>query len=157
MLAVLQRLFAHMVWADELAMESLRNTVTPPETLAVYAHVLGAEHVWICRLRQAKPQQVVWPTLNLDECAALAAENERDYRSYLDNLDDLRLASEVAYTNSAGQPFRSRVDDILCHVMMHGSYHRGQIASQVRRAGGTPAATDYIGFVRGVPAARTPR
>jgi uncharacterized damage-inducible protein DinB len=157
MLAVLQRLFAHMAWADALAIESLRRTTTAPETLAVYAHVLGAEHVWLSRLRQARPDHVVWPTLDLDECAALAADNERGYRSYLESLDDGVLADDVPYTNSAGQAFRSRVDDILLHVAMHGSYHRGQIASQVRRAGGTPASTDYIGFVRGVPAARTPR
>jgi uncharacterized damage-inducible protein DinB len=29
-------------------------------------------------------------------------------------------------------------------VLLHGSYHRGQIASAVRAAGGTPAYSDFI-------------
>jgi uncharacterized damage-inducible protein DinB len=45
------------------------------------------------------------------------------------------------------------VDDILLHVALHGSYHRGQVALLVREAANKPAPTDYIGFVRGVPAA----
>ena len=153
MLEQLKRLFAHMRWADLRAHESFRTAKTPPETLAVYAHVLGAEHVWLCRLRQVTPRMVVWPALALEQCAELAAENAAGFDRYLSELDEAALATEISYVNSAGQSFRSRVDDILLHVAMHGSYHRGQIASQVRKAGGTPAATDYIGFVRGVPAA----
>src|SRR3954470_20044362 len=130
MLETLPRLFAHLSWANTLAMESLRRTNTAPETIAVYAHVLGAEHVWLSRLRQVKPGHVVWPTLGLDECAALFADNERGYRSYVAELNEDRLSTEVPYTNSAGQSFTSRVDDILLHVLMHGSYHRGQLASQ---------------------------
>jgi len=153
MLEQLKRLFDHMRWADGRAHESLRTAKVPPETLAVYAHVLGAEHVWLCRLRQVPPRMVVWPPLTLEQCTGLADENARGFEHYVSTVSEAGLATEVGYVNSAGQAFRSRVDDILLHVAMHGSYHRGQIASQVRKAGGTPAATDYIGFVRGVPAA----
>jgi uncharacterized damage-inducible protein DinB len=146
-----------MRWADVRALESLRTGRIPPETLAIYGHVLGAEHVWLARLEQKPPSLVVWPSLTLEECAEASARNDSNYRAFLDELTEAGLQHEVPYTNSAGQSFRSRVDDILLHVAMHGSYHRGQIASQVRRAGGTPAPTDYIGFVRGVPAAVTPR
>jgi uncharacterized damage-inducible protein DinB len=59
----------------------------------------------------------------------------------------------VPYRNSAGLAFESTVEDILLHVCLHGSYHRGQIARAVRQGGATPAPTDYIGFIRGSPAA----
>ena len=36
---------------------------------------------------------------------------------------------------------------------MHGSYHRGQVAMLLRQSGAEPLPTDYIVFVRGVPAA----
>jgi len=153
MLEQLNRLFAHMRWADVRALESLRTGRIPPETLAVYAHVLGAEHVWLSRLRQQPPRMVVWPNIPLEECAALATENADGFEQFLGGLSEAMLSSELSYVNSAGQSFRSRVDDMLLQVVTHGTYHRGQIASQVRKAGGTPAPTDYIGFVRGVPAA----
>jgi uncharacterized damage-inducible protein DinB len=153
MLEQLKRLFAHMRWADLRALDSLRSTKTPPETLALYAHIVGTEHVWLSRLRGVPPELVVWPALTLEQCAAQAESNAAVFERCLAELTEPALALEVAYTNSAGQSFHSRVDDILLQVVTHGSYHRGQIASQVRKAGGTPAATDYIGFVRGVPAA----
>jgi uncharacterized damage-inducible protein DinB len=40
------------------------------------------------------------------------------------------------------------VEEILTHVVIHSAYHRGQIASDVRAAGGVPAYTDYIHAVR---------
>ena len=40
------------------------------------------------------------------------------------------------------------MEDVLLHVVMHSVYHRGQIATEVRAAGHTPAYTDYIQAVR---------
>jgi uncharacterized damage-inducible protein DinB len=40
------------------------------------------------------------------------------------------------------------VRDILMHVLMHGVYHRGQIAAAVRDRAGEPAYTDFIEAVR---------
>jgi uncharacterized damage-inducible protein DinB len=54
----------------------------------------------------------------------------------------------IAYKNSKGEPWTSRVQDILTHVFFHSAYHRGQIASEMRRAGYAPAYTDFIHGVR---------
>ena len=50
--------------------------------------------------------------------------------------------------NSKGQSWTSRVEDVLTHVLLHGAYHRGQIASALREAGLTPPYTDYIHATR---------
>jgi len=34
------------------------------------------------------------------------------------------------------------------HVIMHSAYHRGQIATDMRAAGLTPAYTDFIHSIR---------
>ena len=47
-----------------------------------------------------------------------------------------------------GASFTNTVEEILHHVVMHGMYHRGQVALGVRHAGGTPLATDFIAFLR---------
>jgi uncharacterized damage-inducible protein DinB len=36
----------------------------------------------------------------------------------------------------------------LEHVIMHSVYHRGQIATDVRAAGFSPAYTDFIHVIR---------
>jgi uncharacterized damage-inducible protein DinB len=54
----------------------------------------------------------------------------------------------VTYTNSKGEVWTSGVEDILTHVTIHSAYHRGQIASDLRAEGHTPAYTDFIHAVR---------
>lgn len=149
-----QRLVAHLRWADQRVLTSLRGAHVPSgRPLELYAHVLGAEHVWLARLRGDRPVHPVWPALTLDECAALAEETHEGLAAFVTALPASDFAREVAYTNSAGRSFRSRIDDILTQLLTHGCYHRGQIALLVRDAGGEPQPTDYIAFVRGAPAA----
>jgi len=61
---------------------------------------------------------------------------------------DATLQRSVSYRNSAGRDFRNTVEEIVTHVTMHGSYHRGQIARIIRASGGDPPYTDYIQFMR---------
>jgi uncharacterized damage-inducible protein DinB len=39
----------------------------------------------------------------------------------------------------------------MAHVIMHQAYHRGQIASDLRAQGDTPAVTDFIHYQREPP------
>ena len=151
----LPRIFVHMRWADTRAREALRDApgALVERALELYSHVLGAEHVWLTRLRGERQTVPVWPQLSLSEAEVLADEVHAGYDAYVAAIDFDELDRDVTYTNSAGQQFTSRVEDILVHVALHGSYHRGQVAMLIRDGGGTPASTDYIAFVRGAPAA----
>ncbi len=125
----------------------------PPKALDLLSHILAAEHLWLARLRASSATVPVWPAFDPAGCARLAEETHAAYRAYLEALRAEDLAGEVPYTNSAGAPFRSTRADILLHVALHGSYHRGQMALLLRQAGAVPQPTDYIAYVRGAPAA----
>ena len=157
MLGYLRKLIDHLEWADATALEALRNSPgsESARALTLYAHVLGAEARWLARLAGRAPDVAVWPTLSLDEAAALAAGNARELNWLASTLTPGDLTREIAYQNSNGESFRNTMEDILIHVALHGSYHRGQVALVIRAGGGEPASTDYIGFIRGVPTART--
>lgn len=147
-------MFAHLGWADGRTLAALRAAPTlPAKALELYAHVLGAEQVWLARLHQQPAQVAVWPSLDLDGCEALARANHAGYVAFLSGLEATALDGPVPYTNSAGISFRSTPRDILLHVALHGCYHRGQVALELRRGGAEPQPTDYIAFVRGAPAA----
>jgi uncharacterized damage-inducible protein DinB len=150
----ISRLVAHMGWADHKVLEALRAARSPaPQTFALYSHLLGAEHVWLSRIRGEPAIVAIWPSLTLDECAELAMKNRADFGELAEELNSTGLDREITYRNSAGLEFTNNVEDILLHVALHGSYHRGQIAMTLRAGGDNPASTDYIAFVRGVPAA----
>jgi uncharacterized damage-inducible protein DinB len=150
----LARLFRHMAWADARALDALRKAAGTSELArSELAHVLGVEHVWLARLEGRPATVAVWPDLSVDESESLARETGAGFRAFVDRLDDTALERSVHYRNSAGAEFDSKISDILLHVALHGSYHRGKVAAALRAAGAEPAPTDYIGFVRGVPAA----
>jgi uncharacterized damage-inducible protein DinB len=150
-----RKLIDHLEWADAAALDALRaSPAADPKALALYAHVLGAEAVWLARIDGRPSEVAVWPSLSVDECAALAALNAAGLDALVTSLAPDDFAREIDYRNSAGVAFRSTIEDILLHVALHGAYHRGQVALLIRGGGGEPAPTDYIAFTRGAPAAR---
>ena len=90
----------------------------------------------------------VWPDIDLDGCQARLEELDQLWPEYLAKLEEDDLEDGRAYRNTIGEFWTSTVGDILTHVAMHSSYHRGQIASAVRESGGAPAYTDFIHAVR---------
>lgn len=150
--------FQHLKWADARVLESLRGSRSVlKRDQDLYAHILGSEHVWLSRIRGTAPKFAVWPTLTLDECERLAADNAAAYQRLASDLTSEGMQSAITYRNSAGDEYSSMLEDILTHVSLHGAYHRGQIAASVRAAGDTPIPTDYIAFARGAPAATRKR
>jgi uncharacterized damage-inducible protein DinB len=147
------RLFRHMEWADERVYDRLRHQPRDVESLRLFAHLLAAEAVWLERLEgRERPSMAVWPALSLNDCLALGARVGASFRRYLEALDERDLDTPVRYRTTKGRSFSTTVCDILTHVAMHGSYHRGQIALQMRRGGREPIDTDYITYVRGLDA-----
>ncbi len=156
---MLPALLEHCAWADA---EAARAIATLPadgaeraQSVRLYAHLAGAMHVWLSRLHGRAPEHPVWPELSLEDARALADESMRGLRRFAE-LDAEALAQEIAYRTSAGQPYRSTVADVLAHIALHGSHHRGQIALLTRMGGGTPAGTDFIFYARGAPTPASP-
>jgi uncharacterized damage-inducible protein DinB len=152
----IRHLWEHAVWADARLLDALGPAAAHvPLALSEFTHLLGAAETWLARLQGRAPRTAVWPELTLGEAAALRAETAAAFGAYLSELSRSDLASDVGYTNSAGHSFTSTVGDILVHVALHGQYHRGKVNVLLRQGGFAPAATDYIAFVRGAPAARS--
>ena len=147
-------LFKHVAWADARVLQSLRAAHSVlKKDLDLYSHILGAEHVWLSRIKGVPAKVAVWPTLTLDEAERLAAENVAAFEGVVSTLTEESRAKAITYRNSAGDQFTSTIEDILTHVCLHGAYHRGQIAASIRAAGDVPSPTDYIAFARGAPTA----
>ena len=155
-LGLIHRMCEHSAWADELMLGALA-AVQPPPPLAwrEYAHVLGAESVWLDRLQRRSQRYPVWPELPVAEATSLATALRTEYADYVRNLTEDALDVRVPYVNSAGQSFETPVADMLLQVFLHGQYHRGKINLMLRQGALPPTPTDYITWARGVPAATT--
>jgi len=147
-------LLAHMRWADALVADALRETARQTERtraadpVALFAHIAGTEHLWYSRITNTTPEWAVWPDITVAESRAIAERHADLFETLVTGDGDASLERVVAYRNSAGRDYRNTVRDIVTHVTMHGSYHRGQIARLIRASGGEPPYTDYIEFRR---------
>jgi uncharacterized damage-inducible protein DinB len=143
-----ERLLRYDIWANGETVASLRQGSPPDRSLRWMGHIVGAEYLWLARLRGEPATMPVWPALAVEECSGGVSELSSMWNEYLAGLNSSRLAERVSYTNSKGEKWTSPVEDILTHVTIHSAYHRGQIASDLRAAGQTPAYTDFIHAVR---------
>ena len=144
----LVRLLRYDSWANAATVDALRQGVPPARSLRWMGHIVGAEYLWLARLRSEPAPLPVWPDLLVEECAARVGELSRRWDEYIGAAAPGNFADAVSYTNSKGEEWTSTAMDILIHVTIHSAYHRGQIASDLRAAGQDPAYTDYIHAVR---------
>ena len=152
----LTTLSAHSAWADDRMLAHLTSLAEPPTvTVREFAHVLGAQEVWLARIEQRPAIATVWPDLPLTGFDPLRQSIASSYARFLERADESVLETPIQYVNSAGQSFVTPVSEILLHVAMHSQYHRGKVNAALREARQEPVAVDFIAFVRGAPAAVT--
>ena len=155
-LTEIRHLFEYNGWANRKAIQSIKDSSSQStKAISALSHLLIAEKTWLVRMIDAeKASTEFWTETTLAGCEALADEAGGEYSEFVSALTEEKLDLVVSYTNSKGVGYRTPIREILTHVLMHSTYHRGQVAMAVRAAGDAPAASDYIIFVRELNAAR---
>jgi uncharacterized damage-inducible protein DinB len=149
MLEHIKRLFVYDDWANREVIAALQALDAPPaRSLNLLGHIVSAERLWLERLLVQTPTLAVWPLLTIEQCKLQVDQLPGLWQNYLTSLGEAGLPRSLTYKNTKGESFTSQPQDILLHVVMHSAYHRGQIASDMRAAGFTPAYTDFIHGVR---------
>lgn len=149
MLAYHRRLFAFDHWANLTSLAAVAPVADRvPRSLGWLNHVLGAKRVWLARVTGTAMPFGVNPTFAVDDLAAQFAVAHDGWSAFFDTLDDASVERVVRYTNLKGDPFETRLGDILAHLPLHGQHHRGQVNADLRAAGITPPAIDYIHAAR---------
>jgi uncharacterized damage-inducible protein DinB len=145
-----RELFQYDRWGNQSALASLNSVAGSIEKpLKVFSHVIGAQRVWRARFVNSSPPDVKpWPALTLEECQAALDEVYASWVELLGGLTEERLGQDLVYRTTQGVEFKTPIRDVLIHLLMHSTYHRGQVAAAVRESGGKPALTDYVVYVR---------
>lgn len=126
---------------------------TSPEyrkAVEIFDHLVVARRVWLFRLGELPGEAPQFSGYRTD-VAEVAADLDRIqqlWAAYYARLTDADLARVFEYQSYDSGRFRNTVMDVLTQMFGHSWYHRGQIASLVKAAGGQPAATDFIFWCR---------
>ncbi len=145
-----RKLFHYDAWGNRATLDSIRMATQAPTSraCAITAHLVGSGRLWLARLEGRPAEGEVWPSLSLDQCDAGFRELEAAWERYLDGVKPADLDRAFSYKNTKGETWESTIRDVLMHVILHGTYHRGQIAMLVRQSGHAPAYTDFIEATR---------
>ena len=126
--------------------------------LDTLVHMYFAEWIWYRRWQGDSPAARP-DTSRLATVAALRNEwlpLESEIRTFVETLGPAGLLRMLEYKSMNGQSATSSFWQMIVHVVNHGTYHRGQVATMLRQLGAKPAqSTDVIVFFReqSVPAA----
>ncbi|MGH9706493.1 MAG: DinB family protein [Candidatus Acidiferrales bacterium] len=114
------------------------------------AHIVLVEHLWLERWH-GRSLAGFSPSTDFPDLAAVRArwtEIERDLLDYIASLKTEDVQRVMQYQTTTGTAQAQPLWQMLQHMVNHGSYHRGQVATLLRQLGVKPAPTDLIIFYR---------
>jgi uncharacterized damage-inducible protein DinB len=141
----------HKVLASlESVPQDQRESASFQKALDIMDHIIAARRMWLFRFGIAaeRPANLFPSGVTLDDLAGNLKAMELGWTTYLEGLTEAALDRAFEYQSLDAGWFRSVIGDILTQLFGHSLYHRGQIASLVKAAGGQPAATDFVYWSR---------
>lgn len=88
------------------------------------------------------------PTMPQFQALASAAGQVDDwYASYVRGLADEEFEQPVEFTFTSGKRARMRRGEIILHVCLHGTYHRGNAGAVLQLKGLTPSRDSITDFL----------
>ncbi len=141
-----QKLFAHEYWANVKVLETYMEARQAPERAhEIMSHMVAAQKIWIERINGIRSDAQVW---QIFEKEALQGLFDANYQALIPILEQEDFSRIVTYQNSRGEHFNSMLSDILTHLGLHASYHRGQVVLLIKGQVEKLPATDYIFYYR---------
>ena len=140
-----KELFNYNLYANMQLFALLPEHVASEKALKLASHILNAQEIWISRINGTPAQTTVWA---LREVTTLVDAAKALHNQSILCLDTVDLQRSLPYTNSMGASYINTVQDILFHIINHSTYHRAQIATEIKQLGTAPPATDYIFYKR---------
>jgi uncharacterized damage-inducible protein DinB len=120
--------------------------------LRILDHIHAVDRIFQHHL-QGLPHTFKAPrSAEMPEFRALAArvqEVDDWYASYVRTLSSENLEETLEFFFTSGKPARMRRGEIILHVCMHGTYHRGNAGAVLQLKGLTPsrdAVTDFLEY-----------
>lgn len=143
-------------WADHGLYEAVGNNFDRLSAedasimLRILDHIHAVDRIFqhhLCGLPHTfkAPRSETIPTL--DALAKSAKEVDDWYADYVAGLSQHDFEEPLEFVFTSGKPARMQRGEILLHVCMHGTYHRGNAGAVLQLRGLNPsrdAVTDFL-------------
>ncbi len=127
----------------------LNSNIINNRAFLLFSHLLTAEEIWLSRVKGlAAPVQRLWELYPNDTLQQMVEANSQEWLAYLSNCSEEDFLQEIAYHNTKGESFTTRLDDIITHLINHGTHHRAQISALLQLEKVQPPVSDYVFYLR---------
>ncbi|MEL1241784.1 DinB family protein [Flavobacterium flavipallidum] len=117
----------------------------PEKSIQLLNHLINAQQIWNERILEEGIAVEVWEIRPLENLKNINLSNYNRSISILKTID---LNKKITYKNSTGSSFSNSVQEILFHIINHATYHRAQIATDLKANNIEPLNSDYIFYKR---------
>lgn len=147
MIEHLRHLYEYDDWANRKTIEALEFAQSE-RSRQILAHLLITKQEYFERLGGKDSTGFdFWPDLDLEQCRQLTEATTKNYQLLLEE-GEAALDRTASYKTSEGVPFTNTYRELLTHVLLHSSIHRGNIVLKMREEGLEPPKVDYILYLR---------
>lgn len=135
--------------ADDLLYAEVKSSF--PTIEKTILHIWDAEFIWMKRLQGENLTD--WPSKAFnggkEELLSGYVRSSKNLLEYIQSKEPGYIYEMAKYKSMKGDAFQNTVEEILFHVVNHGTFHRGQIITILRELGLTDfPPTDLIFFYR---------
>jgi uncharacterized damage-inducible protein DinB len=139
-------------WASRLLMDAVRSLppgeleratgISHHSILGTMTHLHFADWIWYTRVAEPSDK----PAETLEALERDWPELQHRWEQFCDGLTDADLARTIAYRSIRGYDGMASVEQIVLHLVNHGTLHRGQVMGMIRQLGITPPGTDLMHY-----------
>jgi uncharacterized damage-inducible protein DinB len=154
----LKRFARYNIWATQRMCGCLKNVSDADfnQDIGLYFksiagtlnHLLLGEHyLWYSRFKEHHSPVIPLNTIiHQDKTQLLNELNDKsqNWMSFIDNLDETRLAGNLNYFRSNGEALSLPYADTLIHVFNHATHHRGQVTAALTILGYPCPELDWV-------------
>ncbi|HEX6161356.1 MAG TPA: DinB family protein [Thermoanaerobaculia bacterium] len=159
-LSDIQKLYAYNDWSNERLLHSVEALTEEQYTRPIVSsypsirdtvsHIASSEWIWLRRWLGESPASIPesFAAPAFEEARASLRTTAAERKAWLASLTG--IDGTVHYRSIKGDSFTMQLEDVLVHCANHSTYHRGQLVTMLRQAGGSVANTDYSAFIRSI-------
>ncbi|MCE7072564.1 hypothetical protein LZG74_19770 [Dyadobacter sp. CY327] len=130
-------------WANQqiIAILSANPAKVSDRCAELISHILNVHQIWNGKI---KPTLGTYESWDVHPLVLMPEFDRLNTKSTLEILEHSIIGQAIEYQTKSGATIVNSVQEILYQIITHSSYHRGQIATELRNVGIEPTLTDYI-------------
>ncbi len=114
-----------------------------PSISMTFTHIFQVDQMWLKRLLGKSERS--FEKIQFENPSDAIKNFEQLFQQYkILSLEE----RTIFYQNTQGESFQNQIQDIIQHIMNHGTYHRGNVSAMLHQLGEKSVSTDYIYYLR---------